>query len=427
MPKTLAPTTAEKAVELIHSGNNVYVQSVAGAPQTLLQAMADRDDLKDVRIFQLHTEGSAPYAQRGKEKNFRVQCFFVGGNMRKAVQEGRADYIPVFLSEIPNLFIRNIIPLDVAMVTVSPPDRNGYVTLGTSVDATLAAAKCAKRLIAEINPNMPRTTGDGTLHISEFDRVIAVNTPMPTVEMPALTDKERTIGRYIAELVEDGATLQMGIGAIPNAALEALQNHKGLGVHTEMFSDGLIDLIERNVVTNEHKTIHPYHTVTGFAFGSQRLYDFVHDNPKVRFLDIGYVNRTNVIRKNPKVTAINSAIEIDMTGQVCADSIGHRIFSGVGGQMDFVRGASLSPGGKPILALPSTTSKGVSRIVPYLNIGAGVVTTRAHVHYVVTEYGIANLYGKSLQERAHQLIQIAHPDHREGLAVACFECLKLKV
>lgn len=426
--KTYEAVSAEAAASLIKSGQQVFVHSIAAAPQTLIQAITDRaNELDDVTFNHIHIEGKAPYGNPEFEGKFKVNNFFVGANLRKAVQEGRADYIPIFLSEVPALFRSRAIDLDVAILQVSPPDSNGYCTLGLSVDVSLAAAQSARMIIAEINPNMPRTHGDGAIHISQFDALVDVDYPLPTLQIPPPNEIEQKIGHYIAGLVEDGATLQMGIGSIPNAALEAMTNHKELGVHTEMFSDGLLELVKKGIVTNQHKVKHPDHIVTGFIMGSQELYDFIDDNPYVRMLDIAYVNDTHVIRQNPKVTAINSAIEIDLTGQVCADSIGTRIYSGVGGQMDFMRGASLSEGGKPIIALPSTTRRGISRISTMLNVGAGVVTTRAHIHYVVTEYGVAYLHGKSLKDRAKQLIQIAHPDHRENLEREAFETLKLKI
>lgn len=421
-------TTAQEAVLHIQSNHKVFIHSVACAPQTLIAAMTARHaELRNVHTYHMHTEGPAPYVEPGMERSFRSNNFFVGANVRKAVQEGRADYIPCFLSEIPDFFHKGIIAIDVAMLMVSPPDKNGFLTLGPSVDASLAAAKSARVRIAEVNPNLPRTHGDGVLHISEFAALVPVDYPIPAATPKTISETERRIGGFVAELVDDGATLQMGIGAIPDAALQAMGNHKSLGVHTEMFSDGVIDLVERGVITNEYKAIHPHHIVSGFALGSKRLYDFIDDNPLVRFLDIGYVNNTNVIRKNPKVTAINSAIEIDLTGQGCADSIGSRIYSGVGGQMDFIRGAAKSPGGKPIIALPSTTKTGASKIVPRLKEGAGVVTTRAHMHYVVTEYGSAYLHGQPLRERVRRLIAIAHPDHREELAKSAYEYYNISV
>ena len=421
------PVSAEEAVSIIDSGDRIYVHTAAAAPQQLVKALTARANvLNDVRIYHLHTEGEAPYAAEGLQNSFRVYNFFVGANMRKAVQDGKADFIPVFLSEVPLLFRRKVIKLDAVLLQVSPPDKNGFCTLGVSVDATLAAAQNARKLIAEINPNMPRTHGDGVLPISRFDKVVEVDYPLPSITIPDPDPVETRIGKYVAELVDDGATLQMGIGAIPNAALNAMSNHKGLGIHTEMFSDGIIPLIEKGVVTNEYKVKHRNHVVTTFIMGSKRLYDFVHDNPLIRVLDVQYVNDTATIRHNPKVTAINSAIEIDLSGQVCADSIGTRIYSGVGGQMDFIRGAALSEGGKPIIALPSQTNKGISRITSILKPGAGVVTTRAHVHYVVTEYGIAQLHGNSIRQRARQLINIAHPDHREKLEREAYEMLRIK-
>lgn len=423
MPTSSLPyTNPSQALSLVQSGHKLFIHSIACAPQVLLAALTARaPELREVEIYQLHTEGEAPYAAPGMEISFRVKNFFVGHNLRQAVQEGRADYIPCFLSEVPDFFRKGIIPLDVVLLQVSPPDRNGYVSMGTSVDASLAAALTAKVVIAEVNPQMPRTAGDGVLHISRFDALVEVDYPLPEALPKPLSEVHRSIGRHVAALVEDGATLQMGIGAIPNAVLEELKGHRSLGVHTEMFSDGLIDLMECGAVTNEHKAIHPHHTVTGFAYGSQRLYDFVDNNPAIRFLDITYVNNTNVIRKNPKVTAINSAIEIDLTGQGCADSIGTKIYSGVGGQMDFMRGAAKSEGGKAIIAMPSTTSSGASKIVSRLTHGAGVVSTRAHMHYVATEYGVASLYGKSIRERISALIAIANPVHRATLEREAWE------
>jgi acyl-CoA hydrolase len=407
----------EDAVSIIKSGDRVYVHSVAAAPQQLIKAMTARaNELRHVEIVHLHTEGAAPYAAPEYSKSFRVNALFVGPNMRQAVNEGRADYLPVFLSEVPALFRSGILPIDVALVQVSPPDHHGYCSLGVSVDVTCAAVQMAKHVVAQVNPQMPRTHGDGLIHVRQFDAMVLVEEPIHEIPPHDLSVTELAIGQHCASLVEDGATLQMGIGAIPDAVLASLIHHKRLGVHTEMFSDGLIDLVERGVVTGEEKVTHTGRIVAGFVLGSRRLYDFIDDNPLVELLDITYVNDTAVIRRNPKVTAINSAIEVDFTGQVCADSIGIRQYSGVGGQMDFIRGASLSLGGKPIIALPSTTSKGETRIVPFLKEGAGVVTTRAHVHYVVTEYGVANLYGKNLRQRAAALINVAHPNHRAKLA-----------
>ncbi|MFM7774051.1 MAG: acetyl-CoA hydrolase/transferase family protein, partial [Candidatus Kapaibacterium sp.] len=409
--------TADEAVRCIESRHRVFIHSVAAAPQALIEAMTRRaDELRDVDIVHLHTEGLAPYARAEFAKSFKVHVLFTGPNMREAVRDGRADYIPVFLSEVPLLFRRRVLPIDVALVQVTPPDAHGYCSLGVSVDATVAAVQTARFVVAQINPNMPRSLGDGNIHVSRFHAVTHSDDPILTAEYSEPDEIERAVGRHVAELVPDGATLQMGIGSIPNAVLEQLSHHKNLGIHTEMFSDGVVDLVERGVVTNSCKKKHPFKTVAGFVMGSQRLYDFIDDNPGVLLLDIAYVNSTRVIEQNPRVTAINSALEVDITGQVCADSLGSRIYSGVGGQMDFIRGAALCEDGKPIIALPSTTSKGESRIVCKLKPGAGVVTTRAHVHYVVTEYGSVNLYGKNLRERAELMISIAHPDHRERLA-----------
>lgn len=415
-------TSAEQAIKKVKSGDHVFVHTAVAAPQQLVHALSKRhNNLSDVLIYHLHTEGEAPYVNPEYAHAFSTKAFFVGANVRKAVATGEADYVPVFLSEIPHLFNSKIIDLDVALVHVSPPDNHGYCSLGVSVDGSRAAVNNAKIVIAQINPKMPRTHGDGIIHQSKIDFGIEVNDELPEQHPPKLTDIELKIGRYCADLVEDGATMQMGIGAIPDAVLASLTNHKNLGVHTEMFSDGLIDLLESGVVNNSNKSIHPNRTVASFLVGSRKLYNFVDDNPNVAMLDCAYVNDTAVIRRNPKVTAINSAIEVDLTGQVCADSIGTRQYSGVGGQMDFIRGAALSKGGKPIIALPSSTRRGESRIVPYLKQGAGVVTTRAHVHYVVTEYGAAQLYGKSLRERAKALINISHPDLREELEKEAFE------
>lgn len=412
----------EEAVRVVQSGNRVFLHGMAAFPQRLVDALAaNASHLRDVEFVHLHTEGRPSHAAKELQDRFFTNNLFIGSNMRDAVAEGRADYIPVFLSEIPALFRKGVLPIDVAMLTVSPPDRHGFCSLGVSVDVALSAAETARTVIAQVNPNMPRTQGEGHIHVSRFARLVWVDDPLPEHEPEPIGEVERRIGQRVAELIEDGATLQMGIGAIPNAVLASLTNHRRLGIHTEMFSDGVIPLVEAGVITNEEKTVYRGQIVAGFVSGSRRLYDFVDDNPFVQLLDIAFVNDTSVIRKLPRMTAINSAIEIDLTGQVCADSIGCRLFSGVGGQMDFVRGASLSEGGKPIFALPSVTSKGLSRIVPLLKPGAGVVTTRAHVHYVVTEYGVADLYGKNLRQRARALINIAHPDHREELERAAYE------
>jgi acyl-CoA hydrolase len=409
--------SAEEAVSVIKSGARVFIHSVAAAPRRLIEAMTARaPELRVVEIVSLHTEGPAPYAAPEMAKSFRVNALFVGQNVRRAVEEGRADYLPVFLSEVPSLFRSGILPLDVALIHVSPPDRHGFCSLGVSVDVTRAAVQTARTVIAQVNPRMPRTHGDGLIHLDAIDALVEVDEPIHEAPNTPISDVERAIGRHCAELVDDGATLQLGIGAIPQATLAALGDHHRLGIHTEMISDGVVDLVEKGVITGEAKRVHPGKILAGFALGSRRLYDFLDDNPLVAMSDMAYVNAVEVIRRNPKVTAINSAIEVDITGQVCADSIGDRQYSGVGGQMDFIRGAALSEGGKPIIALPSMTSSGESRIVSMLKPAAGVVTTRAHVHFIVTEHGIADLFGKNLRQRAAALIAIAHPAHRDALA-----------
>lgn len=413
---------AAEAVRLVHSGQRVFVHGGAATPAVLLRALAARaKELRAVEVVHLHTEGEAPHAAPGLAEAFHTNCLFLGANVRDAVARGEADYVPAFLSEMPALFRDRVLPLDVALVHVSPPDRHGYCSLGVSVDIARAAVDSATVVIAQVNPRMPRTHGDGLVHHSRFAAAVAVDEPIFEHKHPTLSDEEVAIGRHCAALIEDGATLQMGVGAIPDAVLASLETHKDLGIHTEMFSDGILRLIEKGVINGRKKAIHPGKIIAGFCLGTRKLYDFLDDNPQVHLLDITYVNDPHVIRRNPKVVAINSALEIDLTGQVCADSIGTRMWSGVGGQMDFLRGAALSPGGKPILAMPSTTSKGISRIAPILNPGAGVVTTRAHVHWVVTEYGAVNLRGRNLRQRAQALISIAHPDHRETLSRAAVE------
>jgi len=416
---------ADEAVSVIQSGHRIFIHSAAAAPQPLVKAMSRRaEDLRDLEVIHLHTEGDSPYARPEMEGRVYTNALFLGENVREAARDGNADYIPVFLSEVPGLFIDRVLPLDIALVQVSPPDRHGFCSLGVSVDASLAAVNSARFVIAQINRHMPRTHGHGILHVSNIDYSIEHDAPLRSREVQEPTTAERAIGRHVAELVEDGATLQLGIGAIPDAVLSSLRDHTDLGVHSEMFSDGVIELVEMGVITGKQKASQRGKVVGSFCIGSQRLYEFIDDNPSVELLSAAYVNDTAVIRRHPKVTAINSAIEVDLTGQVCADSIGSRIYSGVGGQMDFIRGASLSPGGKAIIALPSVTSRGESRIVSYLKQGAGVVTTRAHTHYVVTEFGEANLYGKNLRQRARELIDIAHPDHRERLEQEAIERFK---
>ncbi len=414
--------SAPEAVRVVRSGDRVYIHSVAAAPRALITALAGRaGELRDVEIVQLHTEGPAPYAAPELAASFRVNALFVGKNVRDAVARGQGDYVPIFLSEVPALFRSRAMPLDVALITVTPPDKHGYCSLGVSVDASRAAAQSARYVVAQVNANMPRSHGDGLIHVKDIDLAVEQADPIPEVGRPALGELELTIGAYIAGLVEDGATLQLGIGAIPEAVLAALAGHADLGVHTEMFSDGVVDLVEQGVITGARKRSHPGKVVASFVMGSRRLYDFIDDNPAVLLLDVAYTNDTAVIRRNPAVTAINSALEIDLTGQVCADSLGTHQYSGVGGQMDFIRGAALSERGKPIIVLPSTTKRGESRIVPYLKQGAGVVTTRAHVNYVVTEHGVASLHGKNLRQRARALVGIAHPDHRDALEQSAWE------
>lgn len=418
-------SSAKEAVLHIKSGHNLFIHTAAGAPQSLVNALVERaDDLKDIKIYQMHTEGGAGYTNEKLKDIFHVNALFIGANTRQAIFEGHADFIPSFFSEVPLMFRRGVLPIDVALIQVSPPDKHGFCSLGISVDTTKAAVDCASIVLAQINPKMPRTHGDGLLHISTFDAYFDEETELPEAHPKKLTEEERSIGKFVSEIVEDGATIQTGIGSIPDAVLANLNHHKDLGVHSEMFSDGVLPLIEQGVITNKYKHSHPNVLVAGFILGSRKLYDFVDDNPMVRMLDIQYVNDTAVIRKQPKMTSINSAIEIDLTGQVCADSIGSKMFSGVGGQMDFIRGASLAEGGKPIIALTSTTHRNETKIVPFLKQGAGVVTTRAHVHYVATEFGIVDLYGKNLRERAKAMINISHPDHQEALTKAAFERFK---
>lgn len=413
--------TASEAVKLIESGDRVLIQGGSATPQTLIRAMVARaPELKDVEICHLHTEGECGYAAPELRESFHTSAFFIGGNVRKMVGD-TVDYIPIFLSDIPSLFREGYMDLDVVMVNVSPPDKHGFCSLGVSVDIVIAGIEKGKKVIAQINPKMPRTFGDALVHLNHFSACVMVDEDIHEMKFVAPTEAEQAIGKNIAEIIDDGSTLQMGIGGIPNAVLTYLTNHKNLGVHTEMFSEGIVDLVETGVVNGSQKKVNPYKIISGFAMGTRRLYDFMDDNPEIEMLDIAYVNDTAIIRQNPKVTAINSAIEIDFTGQVCADSIGTRMFSGVGGQMDFMRGAALSKGGKPIIAVTSTTLKGVSKIVPSLKPGAGVVTTRAHARFVATEYGVAELFGKTLKQRAVALRNVAHPDHREELDKAIFE------
>ncbi len=422
--KQIKFTSAEEAVKVVKSGDHIHFSSVASAPQVLIQALCCRGDngeLKNVCIHHLHTEGPAPYADEKYKGVFFHQAFFVGGNVRKNVQAGWADYIPIFLSETQKLYRCGAVPCDVAMIQVSPVDKHGYVSLGTSVDATLAAIECAKTVIAVVNSNVPRAWGDAIIPADMIDIWVEDNTPLVPASFAAPSEIETKIGINCANLIEDGTCLQMGIGAIPNAVLAQLGNHKNLGIHTEMFADGVLPLVKKGVINGMNKKIDKGRMVSTFLMGSQEVYDFIDDNPMVAMMDVGYTNDPYVIAKNPKVCAINSALQVDLTGQVCADSLGTKFYSGVGGQIDFTYGASLSEGGKAIIAMPSATNKGISKIAPVLTEGAGVVTTRNHIHWLVTEYGAVDLYGKSLQERAKLIISVAHPDARESLDRAAFE------
>lgn len=413
---TARAVSAAEAVAGLRSGTNIFVHGAAATPTALLEALTARTDLQDVKIYHLHTAGPNPHVAPGTEKQFRTVSLFTGAPLRTAVAEGRADFVPIFLSDIPGLFLSGRVKLDAALVSLSAPDAHGLCTLGTSCDAALAAAETARLVIAEINRRMPRTYGNNLVPFRRLDAFTAVDRALYEHHTEAATEIEARIGEIVAGLVDDGSTLQMGIGAIPDAALARMMEKRDLGIHTEMFSDRIVDLVAAGAITNRHKKVGMGRIVTSFVNGSQRLFDFVHENPSVVFYPCDWTNDTAVIRKNPKVVAINSALQIDLTGQVCADSIGHRIYSGIGGQMDFIRGAALSPGGKPIIALPSRAMGGkVSRIVPELAPGAGVVTTRGHVHWIVTEYGAVNLHGCSLRERGEALISISHPDFRPEL------------
>jgi 4-hydroxybutyrate CoA-transferase len=408
--------SAADAVAIVGSGQRIFVHGACATPAPLLDALCARNDLADVRLYHLHTAGPAPFAECGREKAFRSISLFTGAPLRRAIAEDRADFVPIFLSDIPGLFLNGDVKLDVALLQLSPPDAHGLCSLGTSCDAAKAAAETARFVIAEINEQMPRTHGNNVVPFDRIHAFIATDRPLVEHHPEPETTVEARIGEIVAELVDDGSTLQMGIGGIPDAVLARLHSKHDLGIHTEMFSDRVLDLVDSGAVTNRKKAVGTGRIVTSFVNGTRRLFDFVHDNPLVAFYPCDWTNDTSVIRKNPQVVAINSAIQVDLTGQVCADSIGHRIFSGIGGQMDFIRGAALSRGGKPIIALPSTAAGGkISRLVVQLNPGAGVVTTRGHVHWVVTEYGAVNLHGKSLRERGEALISIAHPDFRAEL------------
>ncbi|MDP4149730.1 MAG: acetyl-CoA hydrolase/transferase C-terminal domain-containing protein [Bacteroidota bacterium] len=418
--------TAEEAVAIVRSENRVFIHGSAATPVALIKALQARHaELHRVELVSITTMGDLDFDDPVYQSSFFVNSLFVSGPTRKVVNSMHGDYVPIFLSEIPLLFKRKILPLDVALIQVSPPDAHGYCSLGTSVDIARAAVDTAKHVIALVNPRMPRTHGDGFLHIRDIDAMVFHEAELPELRYDGGDNATiEKIGHHVASLIEDGSTLQLGIGNIPDQVLKNLSGHKDLGLHTEMMSDGVIPLINSGVINNRKKKLNPGRSVTSFMNGTRKLFDFVDDNPEVRVMDIAYVNDTSVIRQNPMVTAINSAIEIDMTGQVCADSMGSYQYSGIGGQMDFIRGASLSQGGLPIIAMPSVTSNGISRIVPFLKEGAGVVTTRGHVHWVVTEFGKVNLFGMNLKQRAQALIGLAHPEHREWLEKAFYKRFK---
>ena len=418
--------SAEEAVSVIKSGDRIFSHGSACTPNLLIDKLARQADrLRNVEFVSITQQGNVEIAKPQYKDSFYINSLFVSTPVREAVNSERGDFVPVFLSEIPTLFKCGILPLDVAMVTVSPPDAHGYCTLGTSVDVARSAVDNAKIIIAQVNPRMPRTHGDGMIHYTKIHKMVWHEEELLTVDYGAKVGEcEMLIGNNVAQLIDDRSTLQMGIGTIPDAVLKCLHNHKDLGIHTEMISDGIVDLVANDVITNKYKGTHSNRTITSFAFGTRKLYDYIDDNPSFSFMDVEHVNYPINIMKNKKMVAINSAIEIDLTGQVCADSIGTYQFSGIGGQMDFMRGAALSEGGKPIIAISSRTKKGVPRIVPFLKPGAGVVTTRGHIHYVATEFGVAYLYGKSLRQRAKALIEISHPDDREMLERATFERFK---
>lgn len=424
MYQNLKTVSFEEAVKVVKSGDRIHIHSVACAPQGLIQALCKRGragELKGIKLQHLHTEGSAPYAEQEFEGVFQLESFFVGKNVRKPTQEGWADYIPVHLSETQKLIRLGITPVDVAMIQVCPPDKHGYVSMGTSVDATLAAVQHAKTVIAVINPNVPRAWGDAMIRLSDIDIFCEDDTPLIEAKQAQPSEQDIQIGKNCATLVEDGACLQLGIGTIPDAVLSQLGNHKNLGIHTEMFADGVLALYHKGVVNNVSKKYDKGKIVASFLMGSKEVYNFIDDNPAVAMMDVGYTNNPYVIAQQPKMTAINSALSIDLTGQVNADSLGCKFYSGCGGQLDFTRGAAASEGGKAIIAMSAMTNKGVSKICPTLLNGAGVVTTRFDVHHVVTEYGIADLYGKTMQDRAKALIAIAAPQCQEELDKAAFE------
>ncbi len=412
--------TAHEAVQALKSGYRIFITGNCSVPQKVMEAVNERaPQLQNLKLIQVLTVGKADYVKPELTPHIRVNSLFISENVREAVNDGRADFTPVFLSEIPDLFKSGRLPIDVALIQVTPPDKNGYCSYGVEVGVTKPAAESAKIVIAEVNPNMPRTLGDSFIHVSKIDYVVEVDYRLPEIQMGISSPEQDAIAEHLAALIPDGATLQMGIGGIPDAVLKKLTNHRHLGVHTELFADGVVELVERGVITNERKTFHPGKIVAGFVLGTQRLYSFVDDNPIVELHPTEYVNDPFNIARNDKMVSINSAIQVDLTGQVCADSIGTRFYSGVGGQVDFVRGAARSRGGMPIIAMPSTARSGaISRIVPILEPGAGVVTTRNDVHFIATEFGVADLYGRSIRERVRLLIDIAHPKFRAELAEA---------
>jgi len=409
--------SAAEALQVVKSGDRVHVHQGCSEPEELVRALLQRaPELRDVEIIHLATMGIADYTRPEYEGHFRHVAFFIGSNVRAAVQEARADYVPIFLSEIEGLFRSGVMPIDVALIQCTPPDDYGYMSLGAGVDIAMTAAHCARHVIIEVNDQTPRTLGDSFLHVSKAHAIVEASHPLCEYRQAPVTEVHRAVARHVAALVPEGATLQMGIGEIPEAVLGALGDHQNLGVHSEMVPDGIVDLIQAGVVNNEKKTLHPNKVIAGFVLGTRRLFDFINDNPIFEFHPTSYCNDPIIIARNERMVAINSAIEIDLTGQVCADSLGYMPYSGIGGQVDFIRGAARSKGGVPIIALPSTARGGtISRIVPVLKTGAGVVTSRGDVHYVVTEYGVAHLHGKSLRQRAEALVEIAHPDFRHEL------------
>lgn len=413
-------TDADSALASIQSGNRVYLGGGAGVPKELINGLIRRaSDLRNVELTHILTFADAPYVEPQYQDAIRVNALFIGPNVRKAVHAGLADFTPVFLSEIPDLFRNGLLPIDVALISLSLPDEHGFCSFGVEVGTSKPAAESARTIVAEVNRQMPRTLGDSFIHVSRLHHIVEVDYPLPDAPQGGSSERHLRVGQHIAEMIPDGATLQMGIGSIPDAVLQNLGSHRDLGVHTELFSDGIIDMVETGVITCSRKTFHPGKIIAGFLFGSKRLYEFAHNNPIIELHPTDYVNDPFNIAQNENMVAINSALQVDLTGQVCADSLGPQIFSGVGGQVDFIRGAARSKGGLPIVAFLSTAKEdAISRIVPMLNEGAGVVTTRNDVHYVVTEYGVASLYGKTVRHRAKELINIAHPKFRDELTAA---------